>query len=317
MQDSKSLHYVLGAALALIAVFVVVALVMINSQATDTNTTVTITNAAPVAEAIYLSNDAETGDGGQQVDDYGAGTIDSLVSGSTKSLYLTGYVSDTNGALDITGVIARLYRTTQTITCSADENDCYIDASCDTFAKADTQLYYSCGPFAVQYFADSTVDGGGYIGDNWTGSVIVTDGTLTDDITLNKEMGLLLSLDIPTAINYNTLALGAETTTENNQMMQLVQFGNDEADVNVSSAAAMVCTIDGTIPVGNQEWALTTDVNYGSGTDLTTSPVDTNAYVAYRTGASETKNLHWNIGIPTTGVAGVCTGTTVITAIAH
>lgn len=320
MQDSKSLHYVLGAALALIAVFVVVALVMINSQAANTNTQVAIDNVSPTVEAIFLSNDAETGDGGQQVDDYAAGTINSLVSGSTKNLYLTGYVKDMNGSDDITNAEAVLYRTgaTNGADCTADKNDCYVDATCDVFDKTGvTDLWYSCGPFAVQYFADSTSAGGAYLSDNWTGRVEVTDGTTTGNTTLAKEMQTLLSLSIPGSIDYGTLALGAVTTDANNQTLTVTQQGNDAADVEVSSATAMACTVRGTIPVASQAWALT-DIGFATSTPLTGGATDTALGITYQTDevTPTTGILYWNVAIPDNNTEGTCTGFMTVSAIA-
>ncbi len=98
--------------------------------------------------------------------------------------------------------------------------------------------------------------------------------------------------------------------------MNIAQQGNDVADVEVSSAAAMSCTI-GTIAVNGQQWSLT-DVDFGAGgtNAMTGSAVDTNLNVGYRHGSNPTKNLFWNISIPSTGVGGSCTGTTTISAIA-
>lgn len=320
MQESKSLHYVLGVALALIAVFVVVALVMINSQASDTNTVVTIDNVDPTVESIYLSDYAEPGDGTQLTDDYGGGTINSLVAGSTKSVYLTGIVQDNNGAADISGVSAILFRTAQTSSCTADKNDCYQDSTCETYAGPNfDQLYYSCGPYVLQYFVDSTSTGGAYLSDNWTGRVAVTDGGTPVASTITKEMQTLLSLSIPTSINYGTLALGASTTMANDQEMVITQYGNDEADVEVSSSAAMSCSVHGDIPVSFQEWSLTSVDHSTTGTDLSGSATDTNTNISYRISddTALTGSLFWGISIPPSGIEGTCTGATVVTAIAH
>ena len=97
MQEQKSLHYILGASLAVIAVFVVVALVMINSQASDTQ--VTINNVAPSVADVYLADSAY-----EQAFFYsgtGFGVINDLSAGSTITRYVTGTVEDLNGNGDI------------------------------------------------------------------------------------------------------------------------------------------------------------------------------------------------------------------------
>lgn len=322
MQEEKSLHYILGGSLVAIALFVVVALVMINSQAI-TNTAVSINNAAPTVTSVYLSN-------GEYVESkyYSTSTmgdINDLAAGTTIARHITGKVADANGNGDIDTVSAVLYRTSVTSACSADNNSCYRVATCTVRNTDGNPLSkdYSC-PVSLQYFMDSTATGGRYASDDWSILVTVDDGSTTGtDNTLAGEVNTLLSLNIPDAINYGSLGLGATTTTATNQVMNIVQNGNDEADVEISSGAAMSCTL-GNIPVQNQHWALT-DVGWTEGdvwtltTALGGSAADTNLNVAYQDSDSTATNanLFWNIEIPNFGVGGTCTGTTTITAIAH
>ena len=325
MQETKSLHYVLGAALALIAVFVVVALVMINSQASDTNTVVNIGDVdSTIVGDIVISTEAESGAGDHYNDaDFGASTaIEDLVAGSTRTIYINGLVEDTNGAADITGVSSAFYEDNASggNACASDANDCYKDDTCTTYAGPTTdQLYFTCGPFALEYFIDSTSTGGVNASGNWVAWAQVTDGDGSPDSdTETVEVETLLALDIETGINYGTLALGASTTADNDNELTIFQNGNDVADVEVSSAAAMTCTVRGTIPVANQEWALTSLAYNAEGTtNLSGTPVDTDINIGYRTGAAVSDILYWGITIPSSGVEGSCDGTTTITAIAH
>jgi hypothetical protein len=60
-------------------------------------------------------------------------------------------------------------------------------------------------------------------------------------------------------------------------------------------------------------------MDYDSGaTDLTGDAADTDLAVPLQTDDAEavTEKLHWNIGIPATGVEGICSGTTTVTTIA-
>jgi len=98
--------------------------------------------------------------------------------------------------------------------------------------------------------------------------------------------------------------------------MNIVQYGNDEADVEVSGTA-MPCTGLGSLGVGSQRWSLT-DVDWTSSNAVTleSTATDTDLYVGYRTDGVVSEDLFWNINVPY-GNVGTCTGTNTITALAH
>lgn len=316
MQESKTLHYVLGIALAMIAVFAAASLVMVNSQADSVSTSGSVTNVAPTIVSKYISA-ATNG----LTDTYSGGTINDLVAGGTRTIHINGVVEDTNGQADIASVSVDFYRSGVSggAGCTASSNDCYKVASCtlDTTGVTSLQKRYDCS-IDLQYYADSTSTGGEFPTENWVANVKVSDvGTLNaTDSSVNKEMQTLLGLSIPSSVSYGARGLGTSTDASTNQLQAIGQAGNDVADVEVSSAAAMSCTI-GTIAVANQKWALT-DVEFGNvgATALTGSAVDTNLNVGYRHGANPVKDIFWNIQIPANGVGGSCTGSTTISAIA-
>ncbi|NQV13644.1 MAG: hypothetical protein HQ530_05090 [Parcubacteria group bacterium] len=309
--NNKTIHWVLGAALLLIAIFVIVALVIIYTQAATTE--VTVGNDDPVVTSVFASDVANG-----ESDDFGAGVV--VVVGNGKTVHVNGVVTDDNGAADISTVDGVFYRSgaTSGYDCTADDNDCYDVASCTLSANDATSQKYNC-QMDVEYWADATDVGGTYPDEDWEIFVEVTDAgtaTDTDNAHAGIEMNTVLGLDIPTAIAYGSHTLGFETGTADNQEMIIDQNANDGADVEVSGTI-MTCTGIGTIPIANQEWSLT-DVIYSSGTDLTGAPVDTNLAVGLRTDDEviENETLYWGIGIPATGVLGVCSGTNTITAIA-
>ena len=113
MQESKTLHYILGISLVMIAVFVVASLVMINSQADNnqTNTNVNVADVAPTLLNLAGSSTANAGTGIANVgDSTHASSGISLASGGNISYYLNGMVQDLNGISDITNINARFYR---------------------------------------------------------------------------------------------------------------------------------------------------------------------------------------------------------------
>lgn len=317
MKKGESLQKILEFALFVIAFFVVMALVLIQSQAVNVNTAVSIENVDPTVESIYFNDTAFVASDG-----YPGGTINTLVAGSTKTIYVNGVVEDLNGRDDIIGVALVFYRSSVSggSACASDKNQCYLDAVCDTQTNADSSQYdYSC-QIQLSYFIDSTSAGGAYPFDNWVAEVSVSDGVATGSDQETKEVQTLLALNVPSSVDFGTLSLGDETSSENNQAMVVTQRGNDEADVEVSSSAAMSCTINGTIPVANQQWSLT-DIGYGaSGTAaLSGTPTDTNLYVDYQTdeATAPTETVYWNIAIPSGGVEGTCSGATTIAALSH
>lgn len=317
--QNSSLHWLIGGALALTSVFLVIAIVVVNTNADNVSTSATVSNATPAVDSVFISS---TSNGGAGTDL----TSVTLNAGTTRTVYVNGVVSDANGGTDIadTAVSVKMYRTTATngSACAADNNDCYAvaGASCTLGAASGTTRAYDC-PVALQFWADAT-DAGAYSATNWTASVTVVDiaGPATSSAnTDTTEVNSLTALTIPGSIPYGTLALAAQTTNANNQDLTISQNGNTQADVNVSSAANMTCTI-GNIPVANQKWA-TTDVGFtdvGS-TALSGTPTQVSALnVPIRTndGVNTSSILYMNIGIPVNGVGGSCTGTDVITAVA-
>ncbi|MCX6800382.1 MAG: hypothetical protein NT091_04535, partial [Candidatus Falkowbacteria bacterium] len=187
---------------------------------------------------------------------------------------------------------------------------------------ADTSLTlkYDC-TVNIAFYIDSTDVGGRFSAQNWVVylKVIDTSNKTATNSTVTKEIATVLSLGIPTSINYGTINLGASTTAANNQEMTLTQKGNDEADIMVSGTN-MTCASIGVIPVSAQKWALT-DVDFisASSTALSATPTRALVFVGYRDNDAldVTKILYWNIGIATSSLKGICQGTSTLSVIAH
>lgn len=324
--NQNTMHWILGGALVIIGVSVIAAMVMWNSQADSVTTTSQVNNVAPTIVDQYVTTSADY----TQSDNTGGANGElPLVNGGGKLFKVTGTVEDLNGAPDITGVSLRFHETTATNSaCTQDDNNCYVVSSCTTVAGPNSdQLDFNCN-LILQYYVDSTKNAGGGAApaNDWVAEITVTDGTASNmNNTIHKETTTLLALSIPATISYGTLGLGVFTNNTNNVDMTIEQFGNDEADVTVTSAAAMNCDVRGTIPVANQKWALS-DVAWDNvaNTALSGSVVDTDINIGYRTidgvagdGNATKKVLTWNLQNQASGVEGTCTGTTVIAAIAH
>jgi hypothetical protein len=329
--ERQNTHVVIGAALFLVLALAIT-LVYVSSQAETTQnatTTANIVNTAPTVETVSIA------DGANGASQYNDSTGITLVPGTTKTVHINGVVRDANGYADINDVTMTFYRSSvaNAQTCTADNNNCYRVTTCTLGggSGADLTQTYDCS-IDLSYYTDASGSGTRYPSDHWAVYVKVTDKEPTTGISNDQNTGnyvgqtninRLLALTIPAAIDYSSggnFGLGATTTNANNQEMTITQQGNDEADVQVSGTT-MACDNIGSILVGQQKWALT-DVGYsnGSTTALTGSLVNTILDVHHQDldGSSNTsKVLYWNIGIPSTGVKGLCTGTNTITAIAH
>ncbi len=318
-----SLHVFLSIVLVGIGLYVVLILTGVESWADNIPSQTTIANVAPTVVDVFVAN--------AQWNFSDANSLPVTVTtitptaGGTTSFWLTGSVHEPNGVDDIDHVTGSFYRSGTGLPCTDDNNDCYNYNACDLRddTRIDVGSYeyrdYSC-PISVAYWIDSTSTGGNYADENWGVNVYVEDlsGSGSSKST-SREVATVLDLNIPASINYGTRTAGEKSTVGNNVEMVFTQRANDKADVNVQGATTMMCDNLGSIPDGNQEWALT-DVAHSdiASTDLTNSAVDTELEVNYRLSESleETKTLYWNIEIPSVNISGVCSGVSIITEVA-
>lgn len=255
----------------------------------------TVGNTAPVASAVSLNS---------------SGAI-TLAEGTTKSVPVTGTVTDDNSCKDLISVIYVMYATGTVCAASgnADDNNCYFyedtdpanNASCDD--DSDT-VYAASHSFEVQYFANPAT---------WVGEVIPADeGSGTSD-TNAQTLNTLTALDVSATIDYGSVNTGATSSADSTATIS--NTGNDDIGAEVSSAAAMTCTIRGTIPVANQHYATTTDVTWGDGTPLSGAGTDLGITISKATsGAGSSDDSYWRVKVDT-GTEGNCTGTDTFTVV--
>lgn len=341
MQDSRTLHYVLGAALVMVAVFTVGSLVMLNSQA-DTSTSVSIGNSTPGFSATYplvyadtsSSNTETPSDTAAFVSNSATDGINVASANTPGAVYFHGIAHDDNGAADITNVSLKLWASNTTSSCAPDTADCYSNASC-TLQNATSALEkrFVC-VVNLSPFAFSTVTGG-YLAGTWKASATVMDGSSASSSTTAKdfEVAQLTALNIPTAIAYgngSTMALNDKTSTSTDFDHVITQYGNMGATVSVSDSnltdydtstggtqTGMGCTI-GYIPTANQKWQVGSEGDGYTGYNaLSTTPTNTHVALPVRLHGdvqpTPSAKIWWGIAIPVTGVSGTCAGTTLMT----
>lgn len=340
-------HLVFAVLLGIAGLLIILIFVTIRSQGADQSSTTTanVTNAAPSIQSIYLT-DSMTGGAGTDITLEPNTTKEVYVMGTYSDN--NGCDEVDIGAQGVTGnITSTLYRSglAEGSNCSADDLNCKTVLSCSTWGcdndNADTIGSFQCTT-TLQYFADAT-DAGAYSAQNWLATATVTDkfvagaptpvnsGTGTSEgsevnsltaIALGENAG---GADIP----YGSVALGAVSQ----EVLTIWRnIGNTAFNPKVSSAAAMNCTDENnnvtTIPVGNQHYATSSGVAYGdvsspapneqkvlSGVATNVAAADHCYAKAQGTGASSsTGQIFWKIKLPSTGVAGTCTGTNVVNA---
>ncbi|OGG61213.1 hypothetical protein A3C87_03645 [Candidatus Kaiserbacteria bacterium RIFCSPHIGHO2_02_FULL_49_34] len=296
-----------------VAFLLIVGIVLRYTGAADVTTTAEIVNEPPTVDTINFASEA-----------FGTGVYNPIgftpLLGTDSKLHITGIVADANGAQDIATTSVAFYRSALDNTCTADKNNCYHLLSCDlaTSTISDTEIQYNC-PLDIAFWVDATDTGGRFPLQHWVAKVATSDQAAeSHNLDATITMNSLLAVNIPDDINYGTRDLGEKSTIENNVETPIQQRGNSRADIEVSGND-MSCSVTGFIPVQNQRWA-NADVDYGSiaNTPLSTTDTRVGFDIFYRDNdaAELYKTLYWNIGIPDTGVKGICAGTNTIRVIA-
>lgn len=320
MNDSSNLnalHWVLGAALVVITIFVAIALIGTDSQADNINSSAGVANTNPSVDTIYFN----TGAGTFRLSSNEEDGVVSLTAGEDTEFHISGTVSDANGDSDINTVQATFW-SPESINelCSTDVNNCFRMNTCSTQNNDSDSLNYDCS-VNLGYWTNSTRTGGLESDGDWTATVTVTDqqGSAVSQ-TATIDIDTLLALDFPSTIDWGTMAQGARTTLANNVELDISQRGNDAADIDIYGSD-MTCSNTGTIPATNIKWS-TADLGFTAITDpdrvLTTnaeSPKRADINIGYRLDTIISKKLYWNIEIPEYDVSGTCTGTTTLIAV--
>ena len=322
--NNQALHWILGASLLLIIVFVVGALLLAQSEAATGQ--VTITNALPtfVADPIISLNS-------QGVEAYAGSkaAISNLNAGGDRTVYIYGKVEDNNGQDDFQSLEYVLKKTGTTCSQSdIDLNDCYYNSAVNdgvgtcSFTDDANPLRkaFECSVNLASWMDATGADSGADSAQSWVLEVTVGDGgTPVTNSNRTFEVTSLSSLSIPASIDFGTMAHNTSTATATRPagtIQTLTQQGNVANDVKVSmSQSEFGCSASTAgISRANLHWSLS-DVDYNNAdTAITNTAVDTNIAVAKQlTATATTKALYWNLFVPY-GVEGTCTSTITMTS---
>lgn len=251
-----------------------------------------------------------------------AGVDISLTEGTTTTVNLTATASDSDGYTDLSSSSGVLFRSAEGASCSADDNNCYTDSSCDFSGCSGTSCTVTCS-FEVRYFADPTDAGSTYEAQSWQGYIEISDASAASaDITssagiVDVETLLALNLDSST-MSYGSLSAG-EDTGSTNQTIDVENNGN--ASIGVEVSATQMCTDYPTcthsIAVAYQEYN-TSAFTYGAGVNLSTAAIDTGlsiSKVSTYPPSGHWQSLYFGMGLPMTVYPGNYTGTINIVAV--
>ncbi len=286
---------------------IILIFVVVRSQATDVTTDVGVNNSAPTIDSINMG----TATSSSNLNDAAL----TLSSNTTVPVHISGTLSDVNGCSEIdatTQLIATFYLsgascdpdspTEDQVNCyKATASQCTI-SNCDS--AADTSETYDC-LLDIQHFATAG---------SWYASVDITDDYTLSDEQITTPVATTQSLTAMglsvSAINWTSIGIGA---TSSDEIVNIMNYGNDnDLDVNLA-ATTMPCNIRGTIPVANLAYATGT-VAYASKTTMSSTAIGFELNQTKGTQASPIPgtDVKFQVQLPTTGVAGSCSGTIAI-----
>lgn len=328
MQESKTLHYILGISLVMIAVFVVASLVMINSQADNINTTLAVNNEAPTVFSSYVT--AASGPYSLS-DGFGGGVITGFTAGGTNVIHVTGQLNDVNGWNDISLADIIIRRSDKqafaypSAGCVQDSNDCYRGSTTGGSplclltqdGSSVTRKKFDC-TFTFDYWTDATDAGSAQVGTSWVVDVGVTDvGGLTGVVNgqNSKEINSYLGVAYTGPIDFGTMAVLTASTAATNYNQVVTQRANDIQNIQILGTE-MSCANSTSIPVSSISFfgATASDLAWGDAGTIPLSTANQLAAIALpvKTAGDETRTIRWNVNVP--NVTGPCSGTATETA---
>lgn len=337
--DSRQ-HLIFAVLLGIAGLLIILIFVTIKSQADDATTTTSVNNKSPTIDTLYVTDVAYNG----------SGTTLDLTENTTTNVYIYGTYSDDNGCDEVAtstgggsgyhaGVTTSLYRSGMGSGCTATNERCYTGITCNTYActpgGTDTTGSFACTT-TVQYYAEPT-DAGTYTAQTWmatatsgdkywdgtaiTGGNVTTVGVASSTST-GVELSTLTAIGLGSDGNGGSIAYGAlalSGTSAADVTLALKNTGN-VTNIPQASGTSMTCSNGGVITAGYQKLATTTGVAYGSKTALTGSAVGifsaTGCFPVGTSSGDSTTNTYWMIQLPSTGIAGSCSGTNTINAAA-
>lgn len=256
-----------------------------------------------------------------------------IVAGLSDDMAFSASFTDDNGDMDVTNVEGRFFdKAVATNTCTADENDCYIHASCTLTGRGGAGSGKTAMGATNDYGADCTVTVwfNANASTNWEFHVNPTDSTVVKtglaDTDVNKVVAALSGIGVTEAsIAYGTVGINDYSVFGATTQTDLENQGNQVIDVLLQGTN--MTSGGNNIPAAQQKYKHATGTNApvdfdwtsGGGFALLTSSGagdETNgclnrdlAVRAVHGTGTENEGLAWKIKIPSTQASGSYTGT--------
>ncbi|MBI5654784.1 hypothetical protein HZC53_03990 [Candidatus Uhrbacteria bacterium] len=319
-----------GVLFTVIALVAIISLFMLRSKADVTTQEAYPGNAAPNVDSLYV---AETSQG---IDIGPAGIGDGFTTneGAPKTIYVGGQLSDMNGCHNLMQATVTLYRSDipGSQSCTSDTNNCYHTTlypedfvGCDT--PDDTNVTFETS-FSMPNYVDPTDAGSPYEGVNWLAYVNVADNAEEQTVfTETFEVNSLAAFSVPNAINYGSVALGADS---NAIQLTFSNTGNRNVDSDVIALhdplaqptpieGDMVSNLSGfdNISASAVHYSLSALTAYESATAVSkTASTDLALGLLQQTDdlTIPTTDTYWKLRMPASGVQGTYTNVVVFTA---
>ena len=274
----------------------------VNPQVSTYSTGVVTINSSPTVMGVSLN-------GGSNIN---------LTADTTKNISFTATVTDSDGYPDMVGASGKMYRSGVGQSCSSNNNNCYLVASCSLSGCSGNSCTATCTA-PVAFFADAT-DTGSYSTEYWLAWIEATDsfsatgsGTSPTDST---EMNSLLTISTTSNIYYSKIIPGGSSdqktivvTNAGNRLIDLRLLGYDMCTDYPTCSG-------GKITVDNQEYSAS-GFSYGNGTDLSGSlnSLDIGIPKSSIVPSNSTGTVYWRLGVPVATAFGAYTGSNTIISI--
>lgn len=281
------------------------------------DTRLEIVSQTPQVDSIVLDDVDNTAD-----------SVIDLTPNATELVSCSGAVSDPDGYLDLVNLTARIYSSGIGTSAPAfeggDDNiTYYTNTSCD-LSTMTVDGAFNC-TFNMQFYATNAT---------WTCNVNVTDfagNSNTTGLNATRDVDDLIAINIQNGtIDFGQRSLNTNYSADTN--ISVFNEGNVQLDLQLDayeenatgpsqydSDSAFNCTV-GQVPVQNLRFNTTFNGNYDGSLEMTQAgfsnynAFDFNHQTA---GRFPTSTLtHWAVGIPTTGLSGICTGRIIYVALA-
>ena len=236
-----------------------------------------------------------------------------LTENTTTTATCTATITDTDGGSDVAQATATIYRSQGAVideTCTKNYNRCYSTSSLSATSVAGDN-YYATFTVDIWFHAEPG---------EWNCYVITEDnqaavGTSTDSTP--PEMATTSALIVESSINYQTLGPGA--TSSASQQTQATTTGNAAIDIKLKGTNDF--SSNGNSFEADQQEYSTSEVDYGSGTELATTSYATLELASLKPElhnpiqSTATDIVYWRIGIPADQAPGSYVGTTSAAAV--